>query len=264
MWKENLQLAVRDIRQGILQYRVWSLLGWQEVRQRYRRSMLGPFWLTISTGVMIAAMGPLYGRLLGQDVASYFPYLAVSLVLWQLLASLTTESCQSFIAGESYIKNLKLPLSIHALRVIWRNLIIFAHNFVIVIVVYIATAPPAGWHLIEFPLGLVALIVNALWLGLLLGLLCARFRDIPQIIGSLVQVTFFLTPVLWKAEMLGRHAWAAQFNPYYHFLEVIRAPMLGNSASAQSWAVIGAISLLGWVFTLLLFARFRARVAYWV
>jgi ABC-type polysaccharide/polyol phosphate export permease len=264
MWKSNFQLALRDLLQGLLQFRVWSLLGWQEVRQRYRRSMLGPFWLTISTGVMIAAMGPLYGRLLGQDVASYFPYLAISLVLWQLLASLTTEACQTFIAGEPYIKNLKLPLLVHVLRVIWRNLIIFAHNFVIVIIVYVMVAPPAGWHLLEFPLGVVALVVNAVWLGLLLGSLCARFRDIPQIIGSLVQVAFFLTPVIWKAEMLGRNAWAAEYNPYFHFLEVIRQPLLGQSASALSWKAVALITVSGWVLTLLFFVRFRSRVAYWV
>jgi ABC-type polysaccharide/polyol phosphate export permease len=264
MWKKNLQLALRDLWQGLLQFRVWSLLAWQEVRQRYRRSILGPFWLTISTGVMIAAMGPLYGRLLGQDVASYFPYLAISLVLWQLLASLTTEACQTFIAGESYIKNLKLPLLVHVLRVIWRNLIIFAHNFVIVIIVYILVAPPAGWHLLEFPLGVIALVVNAVWVCLLLGALCARFRDIPQIIGSLVQVAFFLTPVIWRAEMLGRNAWAAEYNPYFHFLEVIRQPLLGRSASVLSWTAIALITFSGWLFTLIFFARFRSRIAYWV
>jgi ABC-type polysaccharide/polyol phosphate export permease len=150
------------------------------------------------------------------------------------------------------------------LRVIWRNLIIFAHNLVIVIVVYVMVAPPAGWHLIEFPLGIAALVVNAVWLGLLLGSLCARFRDIPQIIGSLVQVAFFLTPVIWKAEMLGRNAWAAEYNPYFHFLEVIRQPLLGQSASALSWTAVAVITLSGWLFTLIFFARFRSRVAYWV
>ena len=129
------------------------------------------------------------------------PYLAVSLVLWATAGkSTTTEACETFIAAETYIKNLKLPLLVHVLRVIWRNMITFAHNFVIVIVVYVLVAPPAGWHLSEFPLGMVAVIANAVWLGLLLGLLCARFRDIPQIVASLVQVAFFLTPVIWNAE----------------------------------------------------------------
>ena len=190
-----------------MQFRVWSILGWQEVRQRYRRSILGPFWLTLSTGVMIIAMGPLYGRLLGQDVSSYLPYLAVSLVLWQLLANLTTESRQAFIAAEPYIKNLKLPLLVHVLRVIWRNLIIFAHNLLIVVIVYAIAAPAMGWHVLRFPLALGVLLTNALWLGLFLGLLCARFRDIPQILPALFKSHSFLLrcsgrPKCW-AEMRG-------------------------------------------------------------
>src|SRR5262245_16656866 len=264
MWKKNLLLALRDLWQGIAMVRVWSLLGWQEVRQRYRRSILGPFWLTISTGAMIAAMGPLYGRLLNQDVTSYFPYLAISLVLWQLLAGLTQDACQVFIASEGYIRNLRLPLTVYVIRVIWRNLIIFAHNFVIAVIVYVTVAPPAGWHLFELPIGITLIAFNAVWLGLLLGMVCARFRDIPQIVSSLVQVAFFLTPVLWKADMLGRNAWAAEYNPYFHFLEVVRQPLLGASAGAQSWIVVASVSLAGFMGTLVFFARFRARVAYWV
>jgi ABC-type polysaccharide/polyol phosphate export permease len=263
MWK-NLLLALQDLGHGIAMVRVWSLLGWQEVRQRYRRSILGPFWLTISTGAMIAAMGPLYGRLLNQDVTSYFPYLAISLVLWQLLANLTQDACQVFITSEAYIRNLKLPLTVYVIRVIWRNLIIFAHNFVIAVIVYVVVAPPAGWHLLEVPLGMTVIAVNAVWLSLLLGMVCARFRDIPQIVSSLVQVAFFLTPVLWNVDMLGRNTWAAEYNPYFHFLEIVRQPLLGASASALSWIVVASVSFAGCIGTLLLFARFRARVAYWV
>ncbi|MBL8528904.1 MAG: ABC transporter permease [Burkholderiales bacterium] len=264
MGKEHLLAALRDLTQGARMARVWSLLAWQEVRQRYRRSILGPFWLTISMGAMVAAVGPLYGRLLNQDVSTYFPYLAISLVLWNFLASLTNESCQSFIAAEEYIRNVKLPMTVHVMRVVWRNLIIFAHNFVIVVVVYLFLAPPPGWHLLELPLGLIAIVVNAIWIGLLLGMLCARFRDIPQIVASLVQVTFFLTPVLWKADMLGRHILAAQINPYFHFLEAVRQPLLGQSAGMQSWLVVLGITVAGFTITLLFFARFRSRIAYWV
>ena len=264
MLRANLLTALRDLAQGIAAVRIWSTLGWQEVRQRYRRSTLGPFWLTLSTGAMIAGMGPLYGRLLNQDASDYFPYLAVSLVVWQFLAALTTEACLAFIAAESYIKNVPLPLTIHVMRVVWRNLIIFAHNLVIVAIVFVAFTPAIGWHLAEIPVAIVLIVVNAIWVGLLLGMLCARFRDIPQIVSSLVQVALFLSPVLWKAGMLGRNRWAAEINPYYHFLEILRQPVLGASASPQSWATVLGITMLGSVGTLLFFARFRTRVAYWV
>src|SRR5262245_20374396 len=264
MLRANLSAAVRDVAQGTAAVPIWATLGWQEIRQRYRRSTLGPFWLTLSTGAMIAGMGPLYGRLLNLDISEYFPYLAVSLVVWQFLAALTTESCFSFIAAENYIKNVRLPLTIHVMRMIWRNVIIFAHNLVIVAIVFVVFTPAIGWHLAEIPVAIALIVVNAIWVGLLLGMLCARFRDIPQIVSSLVQVALFLTPVLWQAGMLGRNLWAAKINPYYHFLEIVRQPVFGASAGLQSWAAVLGITVLGCAGTLLFFARFRARVAYWV
>jgi len=264
MNRAEIVRAWRDIAEGIAQFQIWAALAWQEVRQRYRRSMLGPFWLTISTGAMLLAMGPLYGNLLGQDIATYFPYLAVGFVVWLFLAALTNESCFAFTAAEGYIKNVKLPLTVHVMRVIWRNIIVFAHNLVIIVVVIVFTAPPASWHLLEVPLGILLISANAVWVGLFLGLLCARFRDIPQIVASLVQVTFFLTPILWQAGMLGKNVWAAQINPYFHFIEIVRQPILGSSAGAESWLIVIAITVLGSCGTLLFFARFRARLAYWV
>jgi len=262
--KHYFRAAFRDIIDGLLATDVWMTLAWQEVRQRYRRSLLGPFWLTISTGAMLLAMGPLYGRLLGQQIGAYFPYLAIGFVVWQLLAGLTNESCFAFTAAEGYIRNIKLPLTVHVMRVIWRNLIIFVHNFVIVLLVFAVFVGEVTWRLVEVPLGVLVILLNAIWAGLLLGLLCARFRDIPQIVASLVQVAFFLTPILWRSDMLGRNEWAAKVNPYYHFVEIVRQPLLGASASQESWAAVAAVTIVGFSAAFLMFARFRARIPYWV
>lgn len=260
----NLSLALQDLKSGIGSIYIWPMLGWQEIRQRYRRSMLGPFWLTISTGILIGAMGPLYGRLFGQDISGYFPYLAISLVAWQLIATSVNDLCLAFIAAEGFIKQIKLPLTIHVLRVVWKNLIIFAHNLVIVVLVLLLFPPPLSWHLLLFPVALLFIVANALWVGILLGLMCARFRDIPQIISSLMQVAMFLTPVMWKADMLGRNIFAAKLNPLFHFLEIVRQPLLGGAIPTLSWFVVIAITCGGYLVMLAVFARFRARIAYWV
>ena len=240
------------------------MLGWQEIRQRYRRSMLGPFWLTLSTGVLVGAMGPLYGRLFGQDIAAYFPYLAVSLVTWLLISTMVNELCQAFIAAEGFIKQIKLPLTIHVLRVVWKNLIVYAHNLVIVVLVLLFYPPPFTLHLLLFPVAVLFIVVNALWVGILLGLLCARFRDIPQIVASLMTVALFLTPVMWKADMLGRNIIFAKINPIFHFLEIVRQPLLGGAFPVQSWLAVIFITVIGYMAALAVFARFRARIAYWV
>lgn len=240
------------------------MLGWLEVKQRYRRSVLGPFWLTISTGAMVGGMGPLYGRLFGLDISTYFPFLAIGFVVWLFLAGIITDACTAFTVAEGYIKQLKLPFTVHILRMVWRNLIIFAHNSVIVFLVILVWPPAVTAHLLLIPPALLLIAINGIWIGLSLGLLCARFRDIPQIVSSLVQVAFFLTPVMWQADMLGRNQWAAAWNPLYHFLEVVRSPLVAATTNWFSWAVVLGITVVGYTAAFLLFARFRARIAYWV
>lgn len=257
-------LALGDIKDGILSYHVWSLLGWQEIKQRYRRSILGPFWLTISTGVMIASMGPLYGRLLGQDMSSYLAYLALGIIIWGLVAGLMNESCMAFIAAEGYIQQMKLPLTVHVVRVVYRNLIVFVHNAVIIAAVVLIYHPAVSWRVLLMPLGVLLIALNGVWMGLLLGVLCTRFRDIPPVVTSLVQVAFFLTPVIWKEEMLGRYRWAADLNPLTHFLSIVRGPLLDTAVNPADWAIVLAITVCGFVVTLPTFAHFRARIAYWV
>jgi ABC-2 type transport system permease protein/lipopolysaccharide transport system permease protein len=260
----KLSKALKDLREGILSIHIWPMMALQEIRQRYRRSMLGPLWLTITTAAMLAAMGPIYAKLLNQRAGNYFVYLAVSFVSWSLLASLINESCNAFIIAEGYIKDTKLPLSIHALRCVWRNLIVFAHNFLIIVLVVAWNRPGDATLYLLFPLGLFVMAINGLWLAILFGLLGARFRDIPQTVATVVQVAFFLTPVMWRIEMLGENRWIAEFNPLYHLLEVIRAPLLGTHPSALSWEIVILITVVGFLATLTLFSRFRGRIAYWV
>ena len=226
--------------------------------------MLGPFWLTISTGAMIAGMGPLYGRLFKQEISTYFPYLAVSFIVWQLIAALVQDSCGAFIAAEGMIKQVKLPLSVHVLRLIWKNLVLFAHNLVIIVIVMLSFSLPLSWGFLLLPLGLLVIAFNALWLGILLGMFSARFRDIPQIVASITQVAFFLTPVMWHVSMLGEYSWTVTLNPFFDFLEIVRAPLLGKAPDQKAWLAVGLISVVGALGTLTFFSRFRARIAYWI
>ncbi len=260
----NLALALMDVREGFKLVHVWRMLAWQEIKQRYRRSKLGPFWLTISTALLIAGMGPLYGRLLRQDVGAYMATLAVSYVTWMFLSNLINESGATFISVESYIKQIKLPLTLHVLRMVWRNVIVLAHHAPIVLLVFVFYPPHTLSYVALVPLSVLLIALNGTWLGILLGMLCARFRDIPQIIASLVQVMFFVTPVLWQKEMLGRNRWVADINPLFHFLEVVRGPILGRLPSLQDWVAVLCVTAVGWAATLALFSRFRGRVAYWL
>ncbi|MBI3563086.1 MAG: ABC transporter permease [Gammaproteobacteria bacterium] len=256
--------AIKDLIQGLLSFRIWSMLAWQEIRQRYRRSTLGPLWLTLSTGIMILAMGPLYGGLFGQTLDSYFLYLATGIVSWQLISTTIQDSCLAFIGSEGFIKQLKLPLSLYVLRIIWKNLIIYLHTLVIVVIIYIFFPPPIPFQMLFFVFGIFLFSVNAIWVGIVVGLLCARFRDITPIVTSIVGVMFFITPIMWPVKMLGGRLLITELNPFYHFMEIIRGPIIGDQIQPISWIMVILITLFGYLFMLLLYSRFRARIAYWI
>jgi len=246
-------------------YGIWWGLAWQEIKQRYSRSVIGPFWITLSTGVMVAAMGPLYGILLGQNVAGYIQHLAVSLIIWNFISGSINEAGSVFVGAEGYIKQIALPLSVYVLKLISKNLLMMAHNAAVILAV-LCFLPPKNFDLIwMMPVGLVLVVGNLFWMALLLGMLSARFRDIPQLISNILQVAFFLSPVIWSAEMLppGRR-YLADFNPLFHFIEVVRAPLLGESLHMISLVVVTALLIGGSALTFAVFARFRARIPYWV
>ena len=256
-------LALRDVVEGACAFRLWGMLGWQDVRQRYRRSTLGPFWLTISMGALVGGLGVLYAGLFRMDVADYLPFVAAGLIIWGLLSGLITEGCAAFIGAEGIIKQVNLPLSVHVYRVVWRNLIVFAHNVAIYVAAAVIFSIQPGWTgLLVLP-GLALLCLNGVWMGLLFGLVSARFRDVPQIVASVVQVAFFLTPIIWKPELLPDRAFVLDLNPFFHLVELVRAPSLGQAPGLVSWFAAAGITLGGWLVTLLMYRRYRWRIAYW-
>jgi ABC-type polysaccharide/polyol phosphate export permease len=261
---DRLRASLHDVAEGVLATHVWFQFGWHDVKQRYRRSVLGPFWLTISTSIMVGALGFLYARILNQDVREYLPYLAVGLIVWQFVSTTVGESCQSFISADALIKQVRVPLTVHVLRMLCRNFLIFLHQAVVLVIVALLFAPGTWVEIVWVPLGLLAIMANMLWMGLLLGPLCARFRDIPLIIQNIIQITFFVTPILWKPEVLGNRGWIAQWNPVYHLIELVRTPILFGQVPARSWGFTLAMLVVGSATALLVFARTRGRVAYWV
>lgn len=262
--REQIERALHDIGAGWDRRELWMTLGLQDVRQRYRRSKLGPFWITLSMAIMVLALGLLYGRIFGQDLHDYLPFLAAGFVIWGMVASLVNDGCQSFIQAEGMIRQLNAPLSIYAYRGLWSTLIAFAHNVWVFLGVALWFGVDLNWNLLWVPVALLVLLLNGLWIALFLGILSARFRDVPPIVGSVVQVLFFITPVIWKPEMLpGRALWL-DLNPFYHLVEIMRAPLLGQPPALGNWLTVIAITVVGWAVALFFYSAYRWRVAYWV
>ena len=241
----------------------WSL-AMLDIKLRYRGSLLGPFWLTLSSGLMIGAMGVLYAALFHMDMRGYFPFLALSIVLWNFMFALVSDACVCFINAEATIRSVRLPMMLHPIRAVLRNLLVLAHNVAVIVVVDAALNAWPGWvGLLAIP-ALVLWLAAALAVSVLLGALCARFRDIAPIVASLMQLAFFVSGVIWQPSQLKGYEGVLAFNPVFSLLDILRAPLLGHPPSLAVTLSAVLYSALLIVFACLLFARVRGRIAFWV
>jgi ABC-type polysaccharide/polyol phosphate export permease len=257
-------LARRDLLNGLRKSWLWLALASQDIKLRYRGSVLGPFWITLNTIIMVAAMGVLYARLFNQPPETYLPFLSVGLVVWQFIFGVITEGCQTFLAAEGIIRQVPMPYSVQAYRLVCRNLFVLAHNLVIVPILIIAFSVPLGWSVFLVVPGFFVLAINGFWVGLLLGMVSARYRDIPGIVGSFLQVVFLATPILWSPDMLGQWKEWGELNPFFAAIDVVRAPLLGVRSAPHSWGILLLVTIVGSICTFAIFARLRARIAYWI
>ena len=260
------QRAFGDLGHGWRQRPLWGYLGWQDIKQRYRRSVLGPLWISISMGVIATAMGILYGALFGEPIHTFLPYVATGLLIWNFVNGCILEGSEVFIANEGLIRFLPAPISLHVYRLLWRQALFFLHNLVIWLLLVIIFPQPLNATVLLAVPAFLLLIINGGWLAMLAGIIATRFRDIPPIIASLTQLLFFMTPIVWSYERLKSNPLAAyvELNPVMHFVEILRQPLLGQPIVWRHWAVVGVITVVGCVVSLVCLRNYRSRVAYWV
>jgi lipopolysaccharide transport system permease protein len=260
----SMYLALNDFCASLVRWRLWTLLGWLEIRQRYARSKIGPFWLTISTTVMIASIGVVYGTLFQQNMREYLPFLAVSIVFWGMFSQVVNDGALAYIAGATYIRQISTPRLVFILQVVWRSVVILAHNCVLIVGLLILFGSKDLLALPLFFPGFVLFLLNATWIAMVVAVLSARFRDLPQIIGALLQVAFYVTPVMYRPESLTRFQWLVEYNPLTYLLGLVRDPLIGNYPSAVSWMVGAGMAIVGWVFALFVTGRYAKRIPYWI
>jgi homopolymeric O-antigen transport system permease protein len=257
--------AVADLFEGIGLVGLWGRMGWAEIKRRYRRTVFGPFWSTLSLAIFVGSMGFVWATLFKIDPKQYLPYLASGMLTWVLFTAFITEGCMVFIAAENLIKQQRINYTMLLCAMVWRNLITFAHNIVVYVPVYIYGGLPLTANVLMAIPGLVFLCLNGMWIALVLGILCARYRDMQQVVATLLQVSIFVTPIFWSpAQLTGRSMVFVNYNLLYHYVEIVRDPLLGQRPSAWSWFMVAIATVVGWSLAIFLFSRFRRRIPYWL
>lgn len=237
-----------------------------DIRQRYRRSVLGIWWNLVTLSVTMGALGYIWSNIFKTNIESYLPYFATSYILWNYVAALINEGANAFISAESLIRQSSVPLQVYAVRVIVRNLIILTINCVVLLFIFlilgVAITPYALFlSVIGLVLGLMLITPTTL----ALAIVCARFRDLPQVVANIMQLMFFVTPIMWKREVLSiEHQWIADWNPLLLVLDAIRGPLLGSGLELQQYALLVGQIAIAMVLGLLTFSRYKKHLPYWV
>jgi len=245
---------------------LWGRMGWAEMRGKYRRTTLGPFWATASLGLFIFVIGQVWSRLWGIQIDIFMPYVATGLVSWALISSILSDGALCFLKYYGLIYSIKFPLPLIPFAVTWHHITLFSHNIIVIILVGIVYKINLSYSTLLILPGIILIWLNGVWASTLLGILGARFRDIRVIIPTILQMMIFITPVFWTYEQLEGRAnlFFIKLNPFLHYLEILRQPMLGTTPDGYSYVIVISITIVGWVTTFLFYARYKDRVAYWL
>lgn len=288
--------AVSDLISALANWKLWMRLSVIDIRNRYRRTVLGPFWNVLSMAILITTLGVLWSTIFKQDLRTHVPYFSAGYVTWILIVSNFNDHAQGFASNGPIIRAISIPFSTHIIRPIARNIMVFGHALIVhVLVIAITQSPlmefiprtgelvPVQYtydivSLLLFPAGMLILSLNFIWIGLILATICARYRDIAQVVVALLQVAFFATPIFWHRDVLLldtnddnvgdtpgiADAILAQFNPFFHWVDVVRRPLLGEIPSQLTYMVTLGGIVIGFIVAIFIFSRYRKRISYWV
>lgn len=256
---------IADFTQSVERWQLWWLLGYNDVRQRYRRSRVGQLWITLSMGIFVIAIGPVYALLFNTELKEFLPYLTVNIVVWGFISTMINDACMAFIQSDGYIRQERIPKIGFLFRILVRNFLILAHNALLIPPVFLVFGKPIGPTILLAIPGLILVIITCLLMALFLATICARFRDFPQIVINGVQVAFFLTPIFWqKKQILTDYHFVVDFNPFASLLSVVASPILDKVPTTFEYLMCIATMLLCGLVAIPFFARFRARIVYWL
>lgn len=265
--------AIADLAAGLRAWRLWFTLAWWDARRPYTRTLIGPLWEPLGFLGLIALIGPLFGPSLAPHVESPTLFLAIGYALWHFISGILLDGSQALVRDGAMLQQIRLPISLFAFRVLARNFIVLLSNFAVIVVTDLVVGYSPSWDLWLALPGLALL----LWIGaafsLALAFLGARWPDLGQFLLLGVRVAFFLTPVLWHPGVfVGGAANAASrlrllyvdYNPFFHVIDVVRAPLVGQTVAPISWYVVGGIAVIASAIAFTFLTIWNRRAVYWI
>lgn len=266
-WYEEIENeGVRDFVQGVSKWRIWNHMAMSDIRRRYKRTRIGPFWTSFNLLVFVFSTGILYAYLWKMNISDYLPYLTSGLITWWVIATTITDSSTAFIGNLGILRQTRLPFSVFIYGVVWQNVILMGHHLMVYVLMVALLRVPVNWNTLLLLPGLVLVCLNGVWLGMFLAIVCSRFRDLQAGLPLFMQIMTLVTPIFWPIENLPpivRHIFLTP-NILYHFCNIVRSPLLGKAPSMLSWGMTIGVTIIGWTFIVYFARRFLHRITYWL
>jgi lipopolysaccharide transport system permease protein len=259
----NIKTVIEDLKLSIINYRYCLSLGIQDIKQRYARSPIGALWFAINSAIWILTIGFIFSHLFKTSLTNFLPYFAVGYLIWNFISTCITEGSQTFIANKELILNLNLPLSTYILRVIVRNTIIFFHNIIILPLLFIYLSVPVNYNILWVLPAFLLIVINLLWIILVCAIINTRYRDFYQVLTNLMQIFFYLTPILWYPSLVDNNP-VILINPFLHLINIIREPILGNFPSTLSFFFCFFLAFFGFMIAFIVFKKAILKIQYWL
>ncbi len=261
---DELTGAICDIIDGVRLAPLWTSLGWDQTVARFRRSVLGPFWLSANLLAISFSLSVVFGGLMGTNYRATFALIVSGILSWSLIGGPLSEATTAFTSAAPTMMSQKLPLSFHVLVLMYRNLINFLAQLIalwVVLLILRLGAPPT-WQVL---IGLPILLCTMALIALVIAFPATRYRDLAQLVGAVVQLLFFITPVIWApVNVSHRQQLMIKYNPFAHLLAIVREPLLGRAPAPQDWTWSLATLLVSLVAAVVVLALFRKRAVFWL
>jgi ABC-2 type transport system permease protein len=245
--------------------RLWMTLAWHDVVQSYRRTVFGPFWITVNMVIFTVAMTFVYAAIFGVQPREYSSFVVCGMIIWWWIVGILNESSAAFLGYSQFIRGMPCDKSVFIWATAFKQVIIFAHNAVVyVVLILIGFVKPSIYMLLAIPALVMLFLISVPLIGML-SILHVRYRDLQRLIGSGIIILMMVTPVFWKSEMLtGWRSAIVLANPLYYFIEFVRKPLLGEPVSLNIVAAVAATTVVAWIAGVLFFRRYSRFVVFWL
>lgn len=239
--------------------------AWLDTVCQYRRSRIGPLWETINVVVMLSGLTLVSSAIFGSSLKDIIGYVGVGIIVWSAMSALISEGSGCFVRNAGYVSSSTLSVDLYVGRTVFKIMITFAHHMVLYFIGVVFFLVPIGWtSLLAIP-GIILLFVNGFWVVTVLGLICARFRDVELIIRNLLQLAFFVTPVFWNYKAIASNRqFLIDYNVLFYFIEIVRTPLLGDIPPLSHYLTVIGVTIAGFGLAYLVHRRMRPQLAFFV